>query len=102
MASEATGPKDAPADDVRAELKHRERQIHAIRRISDALFSRTSVDDLVRETLTVAVEVLCADVGSIQLHDVASDTLVFCYVIDPNATGLRGHSTPTARGPSPR
>src|SRR5436305_9927988 len=98
MPAEATGPTDAPEDDVRAELKHRERQIQAIRRISDALFSRTSVDDLVRETLIVAVDVLCADVGSIQLHDAATDTLIFHYVADPQSRCLHGHATSTELG----
>lgn len=92
--------ESAPGEnqDIQDELRHRERQIDAIWRISDALFSRTSVDEMVRETLMIAVEVLCADVGSIQLHDPASDTLVFRYVLDPPEVCLSGHATPTSLG----
>jgi putative nucleotidyltransferase with HDIG domain len=84
--------------EMQTELDHRERQIDAMGRISNALFSHTSVDDLVRETLTVAIDVLDADVGSLQLYDPQNDTLVFRYVIDPNAATLIGYSVPASQG----
>lgn len=84
--------------EMQQELDHRERQIDAIGRISNALFSHSSVDDLVRETLTVAIDVLDADVGSLQLYDPQNDTLVFRYVIDPNASTLIGYSVPASQG----
>ena len=46
-------------------LQHRQRQIEAIRRTSDALFSHTSVDAMVRETLDIALDVLRADAGTV-------------------------------------
>jgi putative nucleotidyltransferase with HDIG domain len=52
----------------------------------------------VRETLTVAIDVLDADVGSLQLHDPQNDTLVFRYVVDPNAAMLIGYSVPASQG----
>jgi signal transduction histidine kinase len=81
-----------------ADLQHRERQIHAIRRITNALFSHSFVDDMLRETLMVAIEVLEADVGSLQLHDAKTDTLVFRYVLDPQAQHLIGHGYPASQG----
>lgn len=88
--------------ELQAELKHRERQIAAIRRISDASFSRLSVDDLIRQTLMVAIEVLNADAGSLQMHDPETDTLVFRYVTSPCHASLIGHATPVSRGISGR
>jgi signal transduction histidine kinase len=99
--SEQSTAGQSPAD-LQAELKHRERQIAAIRRISDALFSRLSVDDLIRQTLTVAIEVLNADTGSVQMHEPATDMLVFRYVAAPSDAALIGHATPTSRGISGR
>jgi HD-GYP domain-containing protein (c-di-GMP phosphodiesterase class II) len=79
-------------------LQHRERQIDAMQRIANILFLNQSVDDLVRETLQVAIEVMDADVGSLQLYDAQTDTLVFRHVIDPNAAMLIGLSVPISQG----
>jgi HD-GYP domain-containing protein (c-di-GMP phosphodiesterase class II) len=79
-------------------LQHRERQIDAMQRIANILFLNQSVDDLVRETLQVAIEVMDADVGSLQLYDEQNDTLVFRHVIDPNAALLIGLSVPITQG----
>jgi len=101
-AGQATAPRNvmverSPAE-LLADLNHRERQIDAIRRISAALFSHQSVDAVVRETLTVALEVLGAEVGSLQLYDAQTDTLVFRYVIDPAASILIGYAVPASQG----
>ena len=79
-------------------LDHRERQIEAIRRTSDALFSHTGVDAMVRETLTVALKVLCADAGTVYLYDAPSDSLVFRYVIGTSAETLTGRRMPASTG----
>ena len=62
--------------DLIAALAHRERQIEAIRRTSDALFSHPNVDAMIQATLRVAMDVLRADAGTVFLHDPADDTLV--------------------------
>jgi len=98
----ATGEQQQNTDEMQAEREHRERQFAAILRISDALFSRLSVDDLIRQTLTVAVEVLNADTGSVQMHDPETDTLVFRYVTLPSHASLIGHAMPVSRGISGR
>ncbi len=89
----------SPAKERRGELEHRERQIEAIRRISQALFTHLTVDDMVRDILGVATEVLRADVGSLQLYDPPRDALVFRYVQNPaDAERLIGCATPVSKG----
>ncbi|MCW3097316.1 MAG: hypothetical protein JWL77_2934 [Chthonomonadaceae bacterium] len=76
---------------LQARLEMRERQIDAMHRISAALFSKTSLDDLLRETLTVSLQTVEADAGSILLYDHEKELLVFRYVIG-GATSLVGRS----------
>jgi GAF domain-containing protein len=79
-------------------LEHRERQIDAMQRIANILFLNQSVDDLVRETLQTAIDVMQADVGSLQLYDAQNDALVFRHVVDPSAPMLIGLSVPVTQG----
>jgi signal transduction histidine kinase len=74
---------------LQARLEIRERQINAMHQISAALFSKTSLDDLLRETLTVSLQTVEADAGSILLYDSEKNVLVFRYVIG-GATELVG------------
>jgi HD-GYP domain-containing protein (c-di-GMP phosphodiesterase class II) len=53
---------------------------------------------MVRETLTVAIDVLEADVGSMQMYDALTDSLIFRHVVDPNASVLIGLSVPASQG----
>jgi len=90
-----------PADQIAfltAELQQRERQIEAIRRTSDALFSHHSVDAMVRETLLLSLDVLGAEGGTVYLHDPADDTLVFRYVVGPMAEKYTGQRMPANTG----
>jgi len=73
---------------LRADLRQSERQMEAVRRISAALFSHSSVDEMVRETLTVAIEVLDADSGSLLLHDRAA--YFFAIASAPPPRGCKG------------
>ena len=83
---------------LRASLTHRERQIEAIRTISEAIFSQTSLDDLLREALTVAMDTIGAGAGSVQLHDADHDMLVFRYVVGPASEQLQDFAIPTSQG----
>ncbi|WP_309721605.1 GAF domain-containing sensor histidine kinase [Armatimonas sp.] len=85
-------------EELKAQLDHRERQIEAIRRTSDALFNHPSVDAMVQATLKIALEVLRADSGTVYLYDPQHDTLVFRYVIGPIADQLMGKSIPASQG----
>ncbi|HEX8835187.1 MAG TPA: hypothetical protein VF719_13345, partial [Abditibacteriaceae bacterium] len=64
---------------LRAELELRRRQIEAIRLVAQALFGQQShkLDEMLLKTLCVAIEVTQADAGSLQMHDPATDSLVF-------------------------
>ena len=81
-----------------ADLHHRDRQIEAIRRTSDALFSHPSVEAMVEATLKIALEVLRADAGTVFLHEPSLDALVFRYVIGGAAAQLTGQRIPRTQG----
>ncbi len=79
-----------PAEDASSLLLQRERQIEAIRRVSETLFTHPGTDPMVRETLRIALDVLRADAGTVYLHDPKDDTLVFRYVIGGSGEQLIG------------
>ncbi|HVK02138.1 MAG TPA: GAF domain-containing sensor histidine kinase [Armatimonadaceae bacterium] len=84
--------------ELRRRLEHRERQIEAIRRVGEALFSHPNVEAMVRETLRIALDVLRADAGTVYLHDPEDDSLVFRYVIGGGGADLIGQKIPATSG----
>ncbi|GAB4456100.1 MAG: hypothetical protein OHK0029_13450 [Armatimonadaceae bacterium] len=96
-ASEAP-PSDIEIARLREQLDHRERQIEAIRRVSETLFSNPDVDQMVQATLRIAMEVLRADAGTLFLHEPETDTLIFRYVIGGGGEKLIGKSIPASQG----
>jgi GAF domain-containing protein len=92
-------PPPQTIDEIRAALTKREQQISAIQRLGRTLLIRTTdFDQLMKQTLNTAVEILDADVGSIQLYDADADSLIFRHVFDPADEVLIGHSVPTVKG----
>ena len=87
---------------LRARLRHRERQIKAIRAISETLFSHDSVDDMLHQTLQIAMETLDAGAGSVQIYEASSDSLVFRYALGPAADSLKNLAIPASQGISGR
>ena len=87
-----------PQEDLQTILEHRERQITAIRRVSDALFNHPSTEEMVRQTLEIALDVLRAEAGTIYLYDPKDDTLVFRYVIGGSGEQLIGTAIPASKG----
>ena len=83
---------------LRARLHHRERQIKAIRAISETLFSHDSVDDMLHQTLQIAMDTLDAGAGSVQIYEESSDSLVFRDALGPAADTLKGLALPASRG----
>ncbi len=83
-------------------LAHRQRQIEAMSRLSSVVFGEGGVDALIKHTLTIAIEVVGASAGSLQMHDAASDSLVFRYVVGADAQRLLGFSMPASQGISGR
>jgi signal transduction histidine kinase len=98
--SQITGERDEAS--LRTALRHRELQIEAMGRLSAAMFTHRSVDALIKETLTIAVETVGANAGSLQMHDEASDQLVFRYVVGEGSDRLGGFSVPASLGISGR
>src|SRR5205085_12670848 len=75
---------EAPLNEMallRERLHRRERELQAIRRITTALHARTNLDELERQTLNVAIEVVDAQGGTIYLHDPREEVLIFRYVV---------------------
>ena len=87
---------------LRETLKHRELQIAAMSRLSAAVFSHRSVEALIRETLTIAIETVGAGAGSLQMHEPVRDQLVFRYVIGEGAEKLIGFAMSASQGVSGR
>ncbi len=79
-------------------LEQQNRQIEAIRRTSDALFSHRNVEAVIRATLEIALSVLRADAGSLMLHDPRTDTLICRYVIGGAGEKLVGKSISASQG----
>lgn len=79
-------------------LLHRERQLDAARRISEALFQPTDMDDLIHKALSTALTVVHADAGSLLLADADTCELVFRYVIGEKADVLTGTRMPWNKG----
>jgi signal transduction histidine kinase len=96
----ATPAKDATVTiaELQAQLAHRNRQIEAIRRASDALFTYPGVDSIVRATLEIALDVLRADAGTVFIYNGKEDTLVARYVIGGAGEKFIGKSIPATMG----
>ena len=76
-------------------LRHRERQIDAIRLMNEALYSFSSLDNILREMLHVALEVLEAKVGSVQMYEANKNALIFRYAMETHIIGME---TPISQG----
>lgn len=72
--------------------------LKAIRQLSEALFQYTHVDDMVRQTLHAALEVIGADAGSVLLANAEARQLVFRYVVGETADALRETGIPWDEG----
>jgi signal transduction histidine kinase len=85
-------------DGMLERLQRLERQLQAVNQITAALHARTHLDDLERQTLLAAVDVVGADAGSILLHDANESRLIFKYVLGPAAPILMGQAMPDTKG----
>jgi signal transduction histidine kinase/ActR/RegA family two-component response regulator len=72
--------------------------LESIRQLSEALFQYTNVDDMVRQVLHTALDVIGEDAGSILLADHNNKQLVFRYVIGESADRLHGTAIPWDKG----
>jgi len=98
--------------DLTQRLRLRERDLGAIRRITQALHARTNLDEMEREALNVAIETVDGTGGTIYLHNPKKEVLVFRYVVGatpeitaklqgmemPDTTGIAGQAFHSGQG----
>jgi signal transduction histidine kinase len=88
--------------DLETRLRRRERELSAIRRITNAtLNARANLDELERLTLDIAIETVDATGGTIYVHDPKKEVLIFRYVVgaSPEITRkLQGMEMPDTQG----
>src|SRR5439155_11323017 len=65
-------------------LFQRERALEATRLLSEALFQRLTVDDLIQKALHTALDVVGAEAGSVLLADTETKQLVFRHSVGEN------------------
>ena len=75
----------------------RERELAAVKSISEALFQRMKLQDLIEQALRTTLDVLNAENGSILLADAERERLVFCHSIGDKPVPL-GTVIPWKRG----
>jgi signal transduction histidine kinase len=83
---------DSPDDVTR--LKN---ELEAVRRLSQTLFQKTNVDELVEAALQSALKEVDAEAGSVLLADTESKKLVFRYSVGDNPV-TRGTAIPWDKG----
>ena len=66
-------------------LKRRETELDAVRRISQALFQHLPLNELIEKALSVALEVVNAEAGSVLLANHQTKELVFLHTIGSTA-----------------
>ena len=89
---------DDETEVLRARLRQRERQIEAIRLISETLFSHDSIETMLEQTLQLAMETLDAGAGAVLLYEAERDALVFRCAFGPDAHELRDQTLDTQQG----
>ncbi|MDH3771924.1 MAG: GAF domain-containing protein, partial [Nitrospirota bacterium] len=66
---------------VAYQLKRREKELDAVRRISQALFQHLPLDEIVEKALSLALEMVNAEAGSVILANHQNKELVFLHSI---------------------
>ncbi len=86
------------SEDAARQLVQARRQLEAVQRVSAALTSISDLDVLMRQALETAMDVVEAEAGSILLHDLEQNVLVFRHVVGPVASALLGTSLDLSLG----
>lgn len=82
-------------------VRRRERELHAIHRITSALHAGTSLSEMERQALLIAIETLDAAGGTIYVHDPSDKSLVFKHVVSSSpeiVAKLQGMRMPDNQG----
>ena len=78
-------------------MLQRDRELEAVRRISETLFQHTKLDNLVETSLRTAIEEVGAEAGSVLLADFDTKQLIFHYSIGEKPVP-RGTAIPWDQG----
>ncbi|MGH8760678.1 MAG: GAF domain-containing protein, partial [Burkholderiales bacterium] len=78
-------------------MLQRDRELEAVRRISETLFQHTDLDNLVETSLRTAIEEVGAEAGSVLLADFDAKQLIFHYSIGEKPVP-RGTAIPWDQG----
>lgn len=82
-----------------AALMIRDRQVAAVHTITQRLFSRLSLDERLHDILQVSIQAVDCEAGSVYLHRVSDDSLVFRHVAGPSASSeLEGQTISAHEG----
>jgi signal transduction histidine kinase len=73
---------------IQKRLDRRERELEAARRISEALFQRLRLEDVLEQALLIALEVVGAEAGAVLLANTESKKLVFHHAIGEKSPPL--------------
>jgi len=84
--------------DSQSHGEHVSSALKIIRQVTEIFFQYTQLNDMIRQTLHAALEVIGADVGSVLLADAESKQLIFHYVVGETAETLQGTGIPWDRG----
>jgi len=98
MQQSAPFPKKIRNDDSQSHGEHVSSALKIIRQVTEIFFQYTQLNDMIRQTLHAALEVIGADVGSVLLADAESKQLIFHYVVGETAETLQGTGIPWDRG----
>ncbi len=79
-----TVPPSSPQD-TQQRMERLEREVDAARRISQALFQHLNVEDLVKQALHIALEVVDGQAGCVLLANPDKEELVFYHTIGEKA-----------------
>ena len=90
-------PDEGSFEQLTSRLARRERELDAVRRISQALFQHTNVDAVVERALHTALELIGAESGSVIIAVPESQQLVFRYSIGQKPVA-RGKAIPWQQG----
>ncbi len=83
---------------LRAQIAELGRQLRAIHLITAELGRQTEVENIVKHSLEVAMDVVSAQAGSVLLYDPQQDKLVFRYVVGGAGEALVGAAIETTQG----
>src|SRR6185503_8636922 len=87
----------AGSDPAMQEVSRLKGELEAVRRLSQTLFQKTNVDDLVEAALRCALKEVNAEAGSVLLADEEAKQLVFRYSVGEDPV-LRGTAIPWDQG----